>query len=390
MSSNKREKAEDFIGWVSPDGLLKVTGIHSRGSRTLFKVICKICSQDPELFPDGYFASDKHFLKGGGKPCGCSAKPEWCEQQYLILASRMGDKKSFIVHGFVGTFKNQKSKLNCECKVDGHKWTPSVANVINQNNGCPKCVRKHGISSEEYLEEVRIVAKDKNFEVIGLSEEFNGYKTRVECRCLVDGHKWYPTISQLINLKTGCPKCAGNPRKTPEEAFKLCYDICLSEGYTPLDFVTPYKNKYSKFEYICHIPAHGKQKVALHHFVTNGTRCPFCAGERTNCNGYYEHRKDEQDYLYIMEFNDFIKIGRTFKLEDRTRSVKSSSKESFEFIHIYTGTHLNVYRAEQKVLSILRQKRLKHKVDWTNETFKKNSSGFALKHFEECGFDKIL
>ena len=82
----KNEKLDDFIGWVSPDGNLKVVGIAGKkGRATTYKVTCKICSQDPELFPLGYFISTKYNLKKGKKPCGCAKSCRWSEEQYLAF-----------------------------------------------------------------------------------------------------------------------------------------------------------------------------------------------------------------------------------------------------------------------------------------------------------------
>ena len=48
MRKNKRQKPEDFIGWISPDGKLEVIGIAGKqGTKTLFKVTCSECSKDP-------------------------------------------------------------------------------------------------------------------------------------------------------------------------------------------------------------------------------------------------------------------------------------------------------------------------------------------------------
>lgn len=136
----KREKAEDFVGWKSEDGKLEVIGIAGKqGTNTLFKVTCIECSKDRELFPDGYFICRKGHLVKGQKPCGCSNSPRWFGWQYLIIARRAGEKKNFIVHGFAEEFKNQNTKLNLECLKDGHKWTASIDNVINNGRGCPRC-----------------------------------------------------------------------------------------------------------------------------------------------------------------------------------------------------------------------------------------------------------
>ena len=62
MGYSKGQKAEDFIGWKSPDGKLEVIGIAEetcKNGRKLFKVTCTECSKDKELFPDGYFVSTK-------------------------------------------------------------------------------------------------------------------------------------------------------------------------------------------------------------------------------------------------------------------------------------------------------------------------------------------
>lgn len=90
-TKKKQQKAEDFIGWKSEDGKLEVIAIAGKQRcTTTFKATCTECSPDLELFPDGYFISNKGNLKSGQKPCGCSSSPKWYDWQYLILTSREG------------------------------------------------------------------------------------------------------------------------------------------------------------------------------------------------------------------------------------------------------------------------------------------------------------
>ena len=51
-NKKNREKAEDFIGWKSPDGKLEVVGVigKNKHNRTLFKVTCTECSKDKEIY----------------------------------------------------------------------------------------------------------------------------------------------------------------------------------------------------------------------------------------------------------------------------------------------------------------------------------------------------
>ena len=148
----KQQKAEDFIGWKSKDNNLEVTGIVGRydGGNATFKVTCKICSQDPELFPLGYFISTRQALEDGGKPCGCSYSPRWEDWQVLLRVKRFVGTR-FIINGFAEEFHGYHTKLDCECPIDGYKWTPNVGKA-RAGQGCPKCweERRKEISSGFY------------------------------------------------------------------------------------------------------------------------------------------------------------------------------------------------------------------------------------------------
>ena len=315
----KREKPEDFIGETFNDGKLKVIGMFGkRGTTTLYKVTCIECSKDPELFPLGYFVSTKGNLVRGQKPCGCSMY-KWEDWQFLILARRAGEKKGFIVHGFAEEFKNAHTKLNLECLKDGHKCTSRLDSVINSGSGCLKC-----------------------------------------------------NIEQ---------------NKTPEHlALQKCVDICKEMDYDVIGFVSGYKGALkTRFEYTCKI--HGKQEVNYNNFVNNKRRCGGCWKDRQleilrdsgNGNGYYPERKDEVDFLYILNFNDkFIKVGRSFDVEDRVKGLRSLSKiKKIYKLRVFTATHQKIYDYEQELHSELRERNFQHYVDWSTECFE-NDCQFIL------------
>src|SRR5574343_31335 len=332
---NKQQKAEDFIGWKSPDGKLEVIGIAGRSGRfnhiALFKVTCTECSKDKELFPEGYFVSPKQHLVNGTKPCGCSKSTKWFDWQYLILARRAA-KDRFIVHGFAEEFHGQTTKLNLECLKDGHKWTANINNVINNARGCPKC--KYELQKEK--------------------------------------------------------------RKTPEHiALQKCIDICKESDYEALGFPGGYKNAKSRFEYVCKI--HGKQEVIYNNFVYQGSRCIGCWKDRKrdfgNGNGYYPERKDETDYLYVLNFNDrFIKVGRSFDVDERINSLKKPSESGIKNItklRIFTATHQEIYDFEQELHSELRERNFQHYVGWSNECFENNSLFILNRMLDSCCFEEM-
>lgn len=333
----KYEKAEDFIGWKSTDGKLEVIGIAGITGEldniAVFKVTCTECSKDKELFPTGYFISTKGNLVKDKKPCGCGTYPKWKNWQYLILAKRIGEKKGFIVHGFAEEFKNSRTKLNLECLKDGHKWSASITSISKNGTGCPKC----------------------------------GINTIIE-------------------------KC-----KTPkQEALKKCIDICKEMDYDVIGFVGGYKGaNITRFEYVCKI--HGKQNVIYSSFVNNGTRCGDCykdvQKQLGSLYGYYPERKDEIDFLYVLDFNGkFIKVGRSFDIDERIKNLKKPSESGIKNIkklRIFTATHQQIYDLEQELHNELRDRNFQYYIDWSTECFENDSLYILNKLLDNCTLQEV-
>ena len=71
-----------------------------------------------------------------------------------------------------------------------------------------------------------------------------------------------------------------------------------------------------------------------------GTRCNGCAKDKRkelgNGNGYYPERKDEQDFLYVLNFNNqFIKVGRSFDVDERMKGLRTLSKIPINLSFLY-------------------------------------------------------
>lgn len=215
MTENKKkqQKAEDFIGWKSPDGKLEVISIIEKSKHTKFKVTCTECLKDKELFPDGYFVSTKSELDRGQKPCGCSKKPEWFDWQYLILARRAA-KGRFIVHGFDGEFKGAKTKLDMECLKDGYRWRLSYNNM-KSGRGCPKCSGVSRPTEQEALQKCIDICKQMDYEYIGFVGGYKNHKSRFEYICKIHG-KQNVSYDNFVNKGTrcrGCVKCGYSTSK---------------------------------------------------------------------------------------------------------------------------------------------------------------------------------
>ena len=212
--NKKRLKAKDLIGWESEDGNLKVVGTcgKTRWNETLFKVVCKICSEDKELFPDGYFISTKGNLVSGQKPCGCSKSPKWTASQYLVKAARVCEKKNLKVNGFAEEFYGFETRINCECEIDGHRWTPSLHSIINQYSGCPKCkyetlAQLLKTSEVEAYNRCKVVCDNLDYNIIGFPKGYKNIFSRFEYVCSVHGVQ-NVCYNHFINNKSKCPSCS--------------------------------------------------------------------------------------------------------------------------------------------------------------------------------------
>lgn len=180
-----RPKPEDFIGWKSEDGKLEVVSVHEDldGHAATFKVTCTECSKDPELFPEGYFISNKGNLLAGKKPCGCAFNPKWSQYQTLIRCNRAASLKKIKIHGFIGEYRGRYTKLDCECLESGHKWSPPVHSIVTKKSGCPECAGNARLTEQEALDRCRVLCESAGYTLIGFQGEFKNNKSVFEYSC---------------------------------------------------------------------------------------------------------------------------------------------------------------------------------------------------------------
>ena len=303
-----------------------------------------------------------------------------------------GKLKVIGIHGKV--FHNTTFKVTCEiCSPDTELFPLGyfVATKASLKAGripCG-CSKKHHWKEFQFLIRANREAKNNGFVIEGMVEDFHGVFTKLRCRCQKDGYVWISTFQRIINQKSSCPACAGNPRQTEESATSHCIEACREIGYTFIGFLNGYRDKDSRLEYEC--PKHGIQNSSYHNFIYYGSRCGACAREYSSCNGWYPHKAGEQDFLYVMDFdNQYIKVGRSFDIDDRiTRLAYLSNIKSIDTLCIFTSTHQEIYDFEQEILEDLRARGFQYHLDWTNECFDKDCLFVLNKILDMCDFDRV-
>lgn len=332
MVRKKREKPEDFIGWKSEDGELEVIGIAGRTGKYNNVALFKVTCTE------------------------CSKDKELFPDGYFVST------KGSLLNGL----------KPCGCSKSA-RWTP-----------------------DQFIIRVRRLSEGR-FIVHGFAEEFKNAHTKLDLECLKDGHRWIPTINAIISGK-GCPKCSMDIVKESNRihediALQRCINICKEMNYTAIGFVNWYTTAIkTRFKYFC--PKHGIQETSYNKFVNSGNRCRGCWKEQLkNGNGYYPERKDEQDFLYILDFNGkFIKTGRSFDVDERIKDLKKprcSGIKNILKLRIFTATHQEIYDYEQELLEDLRERGFQYNLDWTNECFENDCLFILNKLLDSCDLEEI-
>ena len=118
---------------------------------------------------------------------------------------------------------------------------------------------------EEYIKEVSKINSD--IEVVG---KYIDAKTKILHRCKIDNYEWMATPSKIL-VGRGCPKCAGNMKKTHEEY------VAEARKVNPyIEVVGKYNGALTKILHKC--KKDGYEWYVSPHNVLQGQSCPRCSG----------------------------------------------------------------------------------------------------------------
>ena len=220
----KRIPAENFVGWISPDGNLEVVELIEKSKHSKYKVVCKICSQDKELFPDGYFISNKKSLEAGHLPCGCSPSHKWSTSSYIVKLNRVLDG-SGIEYKIPKNIKiTRQTRIQLYCNKHKVWWETSVGNVI-KGTKCKLCHfdKLHLIKRKDeklVVQQITSKLKDSGYEFIGFVSGYRTAHSYINFLCKHHGPQQI-SISNLLYGENGCAscKCSGYNKAKPGSLY---------------------------------------------------------------------------------------------------------------------------------------------------------------------------
>lgn len=399
---------------TSNGSTLTVTGDNglTKNKRKLL-LTCSICSKDKELWPEGSIQTPSSSFMKGKVSCGCSKTPRWTKEQFLIKVSRMCTTKTYFFYGWKGEWKGSRTKLILGNPETGNVWSSTNISEFLSGVGDVVSARayvkslRHTKALEDHVMEIMATGKFKTGTEFTRCEllcpsagsfEFLNY-TCPQCshdHLVKEGLCSGVFTSSLSNLKMGKVSCRCGERKyyTKQQKEYLIRDILETEGSEFLGWTLHKKfNQNVKFSWKCskgHLCSTDSKQ-----YLVIGTRCPICAREEneSNLNGYYPERFEEKDYLCILNFdNQYIKVGRSFKVPERIKQLRNDSGIGTIFLlKSFTATHQEVYDAEQWVHEELEDRGFyHHESDWSTETFHTDSEDLTYHLLKETHLKEVI
>jgi len=163
-------------------------------------------------------ASYSSIQQGDGCPACAGNVPKTLDDYHALAEQRgfrwLGDEVGDI-----------RTKTPWECD-QGHRWEACYKD-IRQGSGCPVCASKRSKTSADY----HALAAERGFRWLGPEVSRTNIKTGWEC---ARGHRWEARYGS-IQQGTGCPACAGLAPKTPGDY----QDLAEARGFRWLGPTVP-------------------------------------------------------------------------------------------------------------------------------------------------------
>ena len=291
-------------------------------------VSCSICSKDTEMFPD-LFKTDNGRLSRGSIPCGCTKKTRLDKRQQTLRAARLASERGYILEGFVTDNWTTKGKLKLYNPSNGSRWETASIGSLLSGEGCPIEGRSTtGNKNSKPLADIELQARAAGtLQDHHKLKEVNNKRCLLICeKCAVDEYSKGGVCNGVFLTKKSylregwlpC-RCSSSPKYTIAQKEFKARSIIEAEGgeFTSLglDRVT--------LNYVCKEGHRNSQN--FNSYVNDRDRCRRCITGAGVYNGYYSHREQEPDELYVAKLTiggtSFIKVGRSFNTRGRFNSI---------------------------------------------------------------------
>ena len=173
------EEFIDRLQQINPN--IEVLGTYTN-SKTKIKCKCEICGYEWEVMPNS-------LLSGHGCP-KCGGRLKLTHEEFIIKLHQVS-----LDIEVVGIYVNANTKIKCRCKIDGCEWEGRPADLL-RGTGCPKCGGALKVTQEEFIDKlhevnpnIQVLGTYKNNRTkIKCRCKIDGYEWGARPYTLLNGH----------------------------------------------------------------------------------------------------------------------------------------------------------------------------------------------------------
>lgn len=232
----------------------------------------------------------------------------------MSVKKSLQERETFTIEKIAGKYTllhrvsddfGRRTKYMFKCNTDSYEWVATLES-IDRGSGCPECAGQRRYTLEEVNKRIADVSGgDFTWDI----PEYTNSKSRVMLKCNVDGYEWETSVDKIVNNNTGCPKCSGVGRYTPDSITAAINDV--SNGRYTWSYDSFNGNK-TRINAIC-TTCGGRWTTDFNTLRGQRTGCPTCAGYGFSPN------KPCDFYVNVGRISDthFVKFGVTRQKGDR-------------------------------------------------------------------------
>jgi len=281
----------------------KVTEEHISNSKSKIPLICKKCNYE-------WSPAIGNIISGNGCPY-CGGKIPYTLQRLLDKASLLNITEiidfSKVTEEHIDN--GAHSKIPLICKKCNYKWNPTIHSIITSGNRCSYCSGKASYTLEILLDKAKKLNIDERLDFSKVTEEhiYNGGISKIPLICKKCNYEWNPTISGIINSKSGCPYCSGRIAYTLQylldKAKKLNIDERLDFSKVTEEHID--NGAHSKIPLICKKCKH-TWNPTISSVINSSRGCPKCCSSKGEQALEYSCKKLGINYEVQKQFDSLI------------------------------------------------------------------------------------
>ena len=211
-------------------------------------------------------------------------------EEWILIANKIFDNKYEYIQQYKKDNKYQFLEIKCKIHGSFHK---KIQNHIKKQQGCPKCLKPHKLTNDDFMEKVLQIHGNK-YEYPEL--KYINQNTKIDIKC--NNHGIFKQTPKNHLKGQGCPKCKFMIK---EDFIKLALE--KHNGKYNYDTIN-YLNAYTKINILCN--EHGLfQQTPKEHL--RGNQCYKCSDLVRTTDDFINKAIKIHDFIYSYDKTNYKK-----------------------------------------------------------------------------------